>query len=205
MANQNQQNPNGQVALTAQDIQDLIDNAVAAALAGQTPQQPYVQPQVQPQYPYAPAPQPLIINPPQTQNGGVDANTLARVITTILQNGGNPNNVDWNNMNPAVRNAMIGYANWGNPCMTQDQYNQLMLNELRELRYSQEARHEKHHSTKHKVLKYGGIALGATVVVGGACYAAHEIAHRHDKDKELSALTHFGDSFLAAKYGKDII
>ena len=204
MANQN---PQGQpLMMTAQDIQTMIDNAVNAALSAQNTQPIQVQPQqyVQPQPVYQPAPaQPMIINPPVQQ--GVDANTMARIIQTILQNGGNPNTIDWNNMSPAVRNAMANYVNYGNPCMTQDQYNQLVLNELRETRYAIEAREEKKSSTKHKVLKYGAIGLGGVAVVGGVCYLAHEISHRHDKDKELSALSHFGDSFLAAKYGKDIV
>lgn len=205
MANQTQGQP---LMMTAQDIQTMIDNAVNAALSAQNTQpvpvqQPQQYVQTQPVY-QQPAPaQPMIINPPAQQ--GVDANTMARIIQTILQNGGNPYAIDWNNVPPAIRSAMANYVNYGNPCMTQDQYNQLVLNELRETRYAIEAREEKKSSTKHKVLKYGAIGLGGVAVVGGVCYLAHEISHRHDKDKELSALSHFGDSFLAAKYGKDIV
>ncbi len=204
MANQN---PQGQpLMMTAQDIQTMIDNAVNAALSAQNTQaipvqQPQQYVQTQPVYQTAPA-QPMIINPPAQQ--GVDANTMARIIQTILQNGGNPNTIDWNNMSPAVRNAMANYVNYGSPCMTQDQYNQLLLNEVRELRYATEAREEKKSSTKHKVLKYSAIGLGGAAVLGLGCYVAHEVIHRHDKDKEISALNHFSDA-LAAKYGKDIV
>jgi len=205
MANQN---PQGQpLMMTAQDIQSMIDNTVNAVLSAQNTQaipvqqsQQYVQTQPVYQQP-APA-QPMIINPPAQQ--GIDANTMAKIIQLILQNGGNPYAIDWGNVSPAVKNAVANYVNYGNPCMTQEQVMQLLLNEVRELKYATEARQEKKSSTKHKVLKYGAIGLGGAVVLGLGCYVTHEVIHRHDKDKEISALNHFSDA-LAAKYGKDII
>lgn len=207
MANQN---PQGQpLMMTAQDIQTMIDNAVNAALSAQNTQpapvqQPQQYVQTQPVYQTAPAPaQPMIINPPAPQ--GIDANTMAKIIQLILQNGGNPYAIDWGNVSPMVKNAVANYVNYGNPCMTQEQVMQLLLNEVRELRYATEARQEKKSSTKHKVIKYGAIGLGGAAVLGLGCYVAHEVIHRHDKDKEISALNHFSDA-LAATYGnKDII
>lgn len=205
-----QQNQNDTLGMSAQDLQQIIDASVQQALAAvsTTPAQP--QPTMIPQQPVVQqplvSPQPMIINPPQT-NQGIDANTMASIISMILQNGGNPNQINWNGLNPQVQQSMIGYANWGHPAMTQTQYNQYLAQKINDLEMRQEAqdyRHERNHSKKHKVLKYGGIALGGAVLVGGGCYIAHEIAHRHDKDKEIAALTSLGNNFINAKYGKDI-
>lgn len=208
MANQN---PQGQpLMMTAQDIQTMIDNTVNAVLSAQNTQaipvqQPQQYVQTQPVYQTAPSqPQPMIINPPAPQ--GIDANTMAKIIQLILQNGGNPYAIDWGNVSPMVKNAVANYVNYGNPCMTQEQVMQLLLNETRETRYAIEAREQKKSSTKHKVLKYTGMGVAGLALVAGVGYVAHEVIHRHDEDKKLSALSHFGDSFLAAKYGnKDII
>lgn len=200
------QNPT-QIGLSQQDLQDIIDASIQQALStvSVSTQQPRMPQQTMVQQPMI-SPQPMIINPPQT-NQGIDANTMASIITMILQNGGNPNQINWNGLNSQTQQAMVGYANWGHPAMTQTQYNQYLVQKINDLEMRQEAQdyhREKQHSTKHKVLKYSGMALGGAAIIGGGCYIAHEIAHRHDKDKEIAALTSLGNNFINAKYGKDI-
>lgn len=186
-------------------------------------QQPVYQQPVQPQYQYAPpAPAPVVINqPPVYQqptvtaadiaqamqmyaNSAIGLNSAQQTLTQYQQQAqlgpmAGMTMMDIMSLPEPIRSSYLQYA--ANPVQQNPQLTQLQsqIDNLAQMQQMQMWENNRHHSTKHKVVKYGAIAVG----VGGVAYAVHKIKHRHDDDKKYELLAHSIDTFVDAKYGKD--
>lgn len=74
------------------------------------------------------------------------------------------------------------------------------LQQMQQIQMWQNQNHH-HHSTKHKVVKYGGIALG----VGAVAYGVHKYKHRHDKEKIVEVVQSTTKAYIDAKYSVEDI
>lgn len=123
----------------------------------------------------------ILIQNPQAQNG-YGSMTMDQIMS----------------LPPELRNAIFGIAMKNSESDVDRLNNKVdqLADALTMYMWQNSQNNNKHHSTGHKILKYGGIAA----LVGGGVYGVHKLTHKNDGAK-YEALANAAVSIAEMKYG----